>query len=426
MKYYAEMWDKMQHIMANYNDHMVHFYIRFDTTLDEPILKRALAIATDKVPILKTIFSAGLLHAEWNSIDDFKIDDVYKFIEVERNAQAVSEKFLLQIIKESREAQIKYLLVREGGTDTLNILMNHMCFDGADFKQFAYLIAKIYNELKAGGTGDFRFKNGTRSETQLFNSFSPEERKEVEGLISYSKKQKAKISFPFETKKKKLVTPRIIKNTVSSDTFMKLKERGKELGFSVNDVICACFFRATVASVNLNKGDALGIPNMVDLRRYMPGGQSFGMCNLTSMVVPNLGEDIGKDIFETVAKVKANMDELKTNHPGLHGLPLLRKVFALTPYALAHFLIGTFFKNPLIGISNIGVIDDTRLVFNGASVEEAYITGSVKYPPYMQLALSTFKGNIINTVAVYCTDNDEKMFRKMFDLYNQEIQNFIA
>lgn len=52
MKLHAEMWDKMQDIMAKYNDHMVHFYIKFDGILYKQILKKALAIAIDNIPVL--------------------------------------------------------------------------------------------------------------------------------------------------------------------------------------------------------------------------------------------------------------------------------------------------------------------------------------------------------------------------------------
>ena len=157
----------------------------------------------------------------------------------------------------------------------------------------------------------------------------------------------------------------------------------------------------------------------------MQGGESQGLCNLTSMVVSNIGNDIGADILETVKKAKESMDALKGYYPGLHGLPLLKKVLEVLPYPVAWFLIGTFFKNPLIGISNIGLIDDKKFVFDGLKVKDVYMTGSVKYPPYMQLALSTYNNVMTHTVAVYGTDKDHKMFENMLDLYLSELEAFI-
>ena len=56
----VEMWDKMQHIMARYNDHMVHVLARFEGELDAPIIKKAFELAINKVKILKSVFVWGL------------------------------------------------------------------------------------------------------------------------------------------------------------------------------------------------------------------------------------------------------------------------------------------------------------------------------------------------------------------------------
>ena len=97
----------------------------------------------------------------------------------------------------------------------------------------------------------------------------------------------------------------------------------------------------------------------------------------------------------------------------------------IIPYPIARFLIGTFFKNPLIGVSNIGIIDEKRFAFDGAEVGDVYMTGSVKYPPYMQLAISTFRNTVTHTVAVYGTRKDHEMFDKMLKYYNNELKVFI-
>lgn len=218
----------------------------------------------------------------------------------------------------------------------------------------------------------------------------------------------------------------IIKHSLSASVFQAMKNRAKEYGASVNDVILAAFFRVVHDMANVKEGQTLGIPNMVNLRRYIPGGVSAGFTNLTAMVVSSLeGGDIGKDIFETLEKVKTNMDELKKYYPGLHGLALLKVAFRYFPHGISKFLISTFFKNPLIGVSNIGIVEGGKMVFGEAKVEDTYITGSVKYPPYMQLALSTFNNIITFSVAVYGTKKDKEMFEEMYRRLDAEILAFI-
>jgi len=422
----AEMWDKMQHIMARYNDHMVHVYAKFDRALDTPYLKKAFALAIEKIAILKSKFVWGLTDPKWEIIKEFEICDVFTFLEVHTDPVTYAEEKLLSVIDETKGAQIRIWQIRHDGTDTLAILLNHMCMDGADTKVFLYYVAKVYNDLMKGGDGVMPLKNGSRSAMQIYKSLPPEDYEKAMKLISYSKKQKSKIAFPYERSGKRDRYPRINKLFLDADTFQKLKAKSKEEGVSLNDVILAAFFRAAHHVVDIKPGEALGIPNMVDLRRYMANGESEGMCNLTSMVVSNIGEDIGGDIHDTVARAKLSMDELKGYYPGLHGLPLLKKVLDIVPYPLAWFLIGTFFKNPLIGISNIGIVDEKKFAFDGATMTDAYMTGSVKYPPYMQLALSTFRNTITHTIAVYGTQADHEMFRRFFDFYKDELNAFIG
>lgn len=422
----AEMWDKMQDIMARYNDHMTHIYIAFNNRLELDLIKKAFIMAVDKVPVLKCVYKPGIFKAVWQEIKDYCPGQLFNYAETDGDPYKLAERFLLGKIDETREAQIKALFIRSGNKDALAILINPQCFDGADIKEFMYLLAKIYNGLKDGGDGGTAFKNGSRDDRQIYKYFTPEQQKELDKLVSYSKKQKHRISYPFEKAAKADLYPQINSLTLGGGEYKKLKDSAKKYGVSVNDAVLAAFYRATVRFIKLKPGETLGIPNMVNLRRYIPSGESEGMCNLTSMVVSNIGEDIGWDIFETVKKVKSNMDALKGNYPGLHGIPLLRKVLKYTPYALAKFLIGTFFKNPLIGVSNIGIIDDKKLSFSGAGVESSFITGSVKYPPYMQLALSTYRDTVTFTVANYGTDNDHKMFNKMLAALKEELTAFFA
>jgi NRPS condensation-like uncharacterized protein len=420
--YKAELWDKMQHIMERYNDHMAHCYLEFDAQLDFPALKTALNNACDRIPIFKSAFKHGLFTAKWQERRHFDIDDIVSLVETDE-PKKVSEKFLTQKLDENKE-QLKVLLVRSCGKDTLNVVLNHMVMDGADIKQFMALVAAGYSDIMNGGRGRVPFKNGRRDEAQILENFSEQERKEVESLLSYSKKSKYKICFPFEHNSRKELFPFIERLIIPQDIFLAVKQKAKLGGYTVNDLVVACFYRALYSFMDIDKRKSLGLPCMVDLRKYMAGGDSLGATNLTSMVVCNIGNDIGKDIYETLEKVKAAMSELKSNYPGLHGLPLLRGVFKYVPYALAKFLIGTFFKNPLIGISNIGIVNEKTLSFGEMVPDYVYFTGSIKYPPYYQLALTTYKNAITFSTAIYGTENDRKKVKELFECLRSQIYDF--
>lgn len=422
--YNAEMWDKMQHIMERYNDHMAHCYLEFNNELDFNCLKKAVDIACEKIPMFRCKFSNNFFKAQWKENAAYDIDNTIKMVYAEQaDAQQVCQDFLTQKLDEKKE-QVKLLLVRSVSKDILNIVINHMVMDGADIKEFVGLVAEVYTDIINGGKGEVFFKNGSRDELQIMDSFNDKQRKTVEKLVSYSKKSKDKIQFPFENTDKKQWKPFIEKMIIPSNIFLNVKSKAKELGYTINDLVVAGFYRAIYKMVDIKTNQTLGIPCMVDLRKYMENGQSYGATNLTSMVICNIGNDIGEDIYQTLDKVKKEMDKLKNNYPGLHGLPLLRKVFKYAPYGLAKFLIGTFFKNPLLGISNIGVVKENKLNFNGVTPKYLYFTGSIKYPPYYQLALTTYKNEITFSTALYGTDKDREKVKKLLEYIKQEIMYF--
>ncbi|HHT83010.1 MAG: condensation domain-containing protein [Christensenellales bacterium] len=425
MKYYkAELWDKMQHIMERYNDHMVHCHLEFDNALDYEALKKAVNSAIELVPILKCRFTHNFFKAKWAENRNFNIEDTISFEECADKAKQnkLIEEFLTAKLDE-RHCQIKALLTRFKGKDTLNLVINHMVMDGADLKLFINLIAECYTDIRKGGQGKVKFKNGRRDEGQIFEDMDKKQRLKAKTLISYSKACKSKITFPFE-KGSGEIKPLIVKRVIPQSVFLAAKQECKRVGCTINDLIVACFYRAALKLIDIKEGEALGVPCMVDLRKYIKSGQSAGVTNLTSMVICNIGEDIGKDIFDTVAKVKKEMDRLKSDYPGLRGLPLLRLAFRIFPYCLAKLIIGTFFKNPLLGISNIGIIKEEGLSFDGIAPSYVFYTGSIKYAPYYQLALTTYKNQITLTTALYGSQKDKLNAEILLNYVAEEFKEF--
>lgn len=416
----AELWDKMQHIMVKYNDHMMHTTISFDGKINLETYKKALKIAIDKVPILKHKFYYGMITPKWIEIENFDSDKIVYFKETTANVQQETDDFLLQVLDEEKEAQIKVQILRKDGKDTLNYLLNHMCFDGTDFKNFLKLITDVYNDLLVGGIGDLPCKNGSRDELQLFEDMPEAEQKIAKNLLQYNKSAKHPLIFPFSEQRRDKITPKIFRKKISAEVFLKAKAAVKMNNSSVNDLLCACYIRAIYSIMDVSADQSLGVPNMIDLRRYKNSKQTDGFTNLVSMMICNVGEDIGKDIFETTQKVTADLNEKKKDFPGLHGLPNLRRGFKILPYFFAHFLVGLCYKNPKIGMSNIGIINEKDITLNGLKVEDTMMTGSVKFPPYIQIATTTFRNEMTNTIAVYCNEKDGLLFEKLLDNYAAE------
>ena len=160
---------------------------------------------------------------------------------------------------------------------------------------------------------------------------------------------------------------------------------------------------------------------MVDLRRYLPNNRAEAICNLSSMIICNIGPEIGANFTETLLKVKQAMHAQKKGYPGLHGLSTLNALFKFLPFATVRKLIKQKFVNPLIAITNIGIIDSGRLVFGKIPVADAFMTGSIKYPPYFQLALSTFNNTITFSVNLYGSEYDRELIQKFLAILDHEL-----
>lgn len=424
MKQKAELWDKMQYIMEKYNDHTMHSFMEFKETLDYEVLEKAYNILNNEIPIFKARFKSGLFKAEWKKEEESNEKGI-TFIKASSGAKEISFDFLTKKVNEKKEPQFQVLLVRQGKKDILNIICNHMVMDGADFKQVIALFAKIYSNLKQGKEEVLSVKKGSRSFNQLTKTFTKEQKQEIKALKSYSKASNSAIGFPYETKDKSKIKPFIEVYKTDKELFKAAKAKGKEQGFTLNDIIVASLFRALKDEIIIQQGKSLGIPCMIDLRKYIEGGETEGYTNFTSMVIVNIGEDVGETITETTKKVNEAMKKIKKDWPGLHGLPLLDLAFKIFPFAIAKLVIGNFFKNPLIGMSNIGIIEEESIMFDNIAPADMFLTGSIKYPPYIQYALTTYKQQITFSVASYGTDKDILKIRKTLYNIEKELKEYV-
>jgi len=118
-------------------------------------------------------------------------------------------------------------------------------------------------------------------------------------------------------------------------------------------------------------------------------------------------------------------DKEKSNIACIKSVNLMEKLFDIFPYKLAKDIIKKRFSNPLIAFTNIGIIDKTRLTFGKIGVVEAYMTGSIKYSPYFQLAISTFNDQATLSINLYGTQSDRNTISFFLDKLAQELNDIM-
>ena len=416
----AEMWDRMQFLFRNYYDRTMHATFYYDGELDVEVLKNAYMAVVNKIPVLHSTFHNSPIKPYWTVNDDFSADDFFTFTETD-DPDSAFDKFITREVSPYGKAQFRATVIRHNGKDIWAVVCNHMCFDGTDLRYFNMKVAESYNRHFTDNDYDVEVKSGTRSAEQVYSKMDEEDYKHAKSLYKNVSTVENKITFPFGPDDDTLRSRMILKK-LPSETFLKMKARGKAMGATVNDVIVAAYFKALFAFVKTD-GKALTVPCMYDLRRYC-GGHSEGLTNMIGFM-PCTMDKVGDTMTETVELVRAALQPAKEDRfTGLYSLPLLKLAYTVFPQVIAEFAIKLGYTNPYIGMSNIGIVNPAEVTMNGMAPYDAFYSGAIKFKPYMQLALTTFKNEITFSTAVRVTDAEEKVFRSFLDKVVEELTTF--
>ncbi|MBO7155932.1 MAG: hypothetical protein J6V83_00845, partial [Clostridia bacterium] len=411
----AELWDKMQYLFRNYYDRMVHAVLYYDGLIDVPILKNVIVGTTEKVPVLRSSFHDSVINPYW-VVEDYSIDDILTVKEVDKALLELEiDNFITQCIPVTDNVQFRMALFNTEGKSTLCMIVNHMCFDGGDFKYFLKRLAANYTAA-ANGAPIIDIKTGTRSYDQVYTKLDEEDKEVARNLYKNISQVKDAHYFPL-TPDSELDRSMINRCKIDRETFAKFRKIGKHYGVTVNDLMLAVYMHSLYEYGGYPDTDTVTIPCMVDLRRHIEGGEDAGgLTNHTGFMQCSV-EGVGKNVNETLVKVLQSVRKSKHDkYMGLYSLPLLKLAYTILPYSISEIAIKIGYLNPLIGMSNIGVLDPEALSFNGLKPFDGFMTGAVKYKPYMQLALTSMNGELTMTIAIRGNHEDRVGVQKFFDI----------
>ena len=418
----AEMWDKMQYLFRNYYDRMVHAVLHFDNLIDPEILKNVIVIMAEKAPVLHSSFHENPVNPYW-SVEKYTVDDILTVADSD-DPYKDSYDFLCQSIPVTSNVQFKILLLNKDGRSTLAMIVNHMCFDGGDFKYFLKKLAKNYNAMLSG-ENPTDLKSGTRSAEQVYTKLDASDKKIAKGLYKNISDVKDKHVFPLTPASdddRTMINVRKIERPV----FTEMKNTGKRLGVTVNDVMLAAYVRSLYEIIGMRDDETLSIPCMVDLRRHIEGGENAGgLANHTGFMlctVHGKGETINDTLINVMRSTKSSK---RDKFMGLYSLPLLKLAYTILPFSISEFAIKIGYNNPLIGMSNIGLLPEELLTFGNAKPVDGFMTGAVKYKPFMQLAMTTLNDELTMTIAIKGNEADKEKVEVFFDLIERNIEDFI-
>lgn len=413
----AELWDKMHYLFRDFNDRMVHVELRYDFPIDVDALKKVIVCFLEKAPVLHSSFRDNRVSAFW-TVNDYHVDDVLTVSRPDDLEAAISA-FLTQYIPPEAPLQIRFAVFYHSGGSVLCAVENHMCMDGGDLKYFMNTLCGDYSRLVRDHISPLSLKSGSRAYDEVYHDFTRTEQRMAKNLYK-NVCAKDDHRFPF-TPDRDDDKAFIAKRKIDAERFDCLKAAGKRHGATVNDMLVAACFYSLYELAGYPREDSVTISCAIDLRRHLKDTSGFGITNQTAFMqcaIPRLGDDI----LETLAYTVKSVNRFKNDKfMGLYGLPLLKLGYSLLPQSVSEQVIKIGYSNPLLAMSNIGILYPDALALDGHRPYDGYMTGAVKYKPYALVSVTSLEKQMTLSMCVRGGEEDKRIVEAFFDLMERNI-----
>ena len=414
----AEMYDKVNYMCRRYMDRIARFELDYDFVPDIEALKFALICIFEAAPVFHSQFIDNHINPYWR-VCDYNIDEIFTVIYTDDFLKSADE-FLLKDISVTDNVQFKVALLINKKESKLCFRWNHMLIDGGDYKHFVSDLFANYNSYVENKSMPLDFRRGSRSYTCVYEEFSESNKKKAKsqfaGVSAHDKH-----TLPF-TEKTASDRKFIARKSVPSAIFNRAREAVKKYEGTVNDLIAAAYISAVYDICNLPQNEKVGISCAVDLRRYIKNINRTGYTNHTTFM-PCVVENKGENIFDILNQVvECNKKNKEDEFMGLHGLPLLNIGYSTMVYAQAELVVGLFYNNANLAISNVGKMDLEALSLNGNKPIGAAVAGAAKKKPCAMMTALTINGNLQLSICSVGNEKDEKMLSDFLNLLGEKIK----
>ena len=419
----AELWDKMHYMFRDYNDRMVHVVLSYDYEINIDSLKSNIICFLEKIPVLHSSFTPNGLDPYWEE-KDYTIEDVLTVINEPDDLDTAVEEFIMQYLPPESPLQIKFAVINKGGKSTLCIVENHMCMDGGDLKLFLATFCEGYTSIETEGKSPIsKIRSGSRSFEEVYTDMSVAERKAAKDLYK-NVSNRDKHAFPF-TDSADSDKSFIAKYKIDKDKFSALRAAGKSLDATVNDVLVAAFIHSLYDVTDFKDSEEIVVSCAIDLRRYISDLSDVGYTNHTAYMpcsLPGKGRDIKESVEFAKISARKNKDD---KFMGLYGLPLLKLAYNIMPYAASENVIKIGYSNPLLSMSNIGVLDPVKYSLCGNPPIDGFMTGAVKYKPFMLMSATSLNGELTLCICERGSDADKEICMNFFKTMDSHFDELI-
>jgi NRPS condensation-like uncharacterized protein len=410
MRYRAEAFDIWQYLCQTMHDPLVRGRIDLAGHLDVRALREAVALSQETIPLIGCSFDGTRCRPRWVE-RGLTAADIVRLVPAGEDAERRILKCLSTRIDLLQGPLLQLFVVRRAEGDTLCVVVSHLICDGAGFKQYLYLLSRLYtgvqNRAPAAvpashprGTRPLFADIGAAEKIRIFFSrfrtYSPGHRK---NLLTFSRGTGLHHTY-------------MERRTIAGDLFAQMKHFARTRHATVNDILTALFARSLSRQTG---AEIISLPVTMDLRKFIPPDWPVGITNLSSNCLCRVTVRPDDALSDTLRQVSEQMRRHKGEKNILKSVMLWLLATHVLPYPLLRRLYKYIIVHPFISFTNLGILDDNMLNFGNTAIQYVYLTGSIKSEPHLQVTVSTYKGACTLGCNLYGTPDDKQRVADLLD-----------
>jgi NRPS condensation-like uncharacterized protein/uncharacterized membrane protein YdjX (TVP38/TMEM64 family) len=280
------------------------------------------------------------------------------------------------------EPQLKIHVCRNKTNNVLTIGISHILCDGTGFLQYLYLLSYCYNHKDPPAA-----LQNQRDIKPLLDSIDIRTTHKI--IPSFNKT----VELPFD---KSGDIPFCLTRTIEKTDFLEMRRKTKVSNCTINDVFLTVYARVVTRVLET---DSIVLPCPVDLRRFWKSADTLTIANMTGIYKLRIIVKPDKCFETTLLQVHKEMAQLKASYDCFIGMPLLHLLYNKVPLFFLNRIAKKYYTILPISYTNLGVIEDEKLTFDGNRMNHCFLTGTYRYSPDFQLSVSTYR----NTCTLNCT-----------------------
>lgn len=416
--------DYGNHLLSWVGNPKLGCVLHFDGPLNAERMARAVRLTLDAEPVLGCAFVEDRRRPYWRRLDNLDECSFFRVVESDRPLEDTLA-FLGEPMDDLARPQVTAALIRASDGDEVALKVTHTVTDARGTKEYAYLLASIYNRL--GENPEWCPK------PNLAPRVTP---RDLWKQLTFRQKW---LSTFIPQSGSKNISPWML-NAIGSghrdpsfkflrippERFARIKDYTHRRQATINDIMYTAFYRGLFHVLNPEYDIPLSVIVTADLRRYLPGGTAPSIGSLSTLTFGALTRVRNEDFDGTLDRVKAQLDSWKHTSFGAGSAYILHLTYKAGHTNIKRILdrvirIAGPGGRTLPSFTNFGVLDADLLSFGSVRPTAAFMVAPVPYGNGILLNLCTYQNILTAAIGFYRSDMDPAFYEQLLEVVDHEL-----